>query len=328
MQHYHQALSAQTTASSPDELLSGGVFLRHFLLFIYDICIPMRDDSGDTDMWTIHLSHLQRIATLRYERFGYEPHAYLLWCICELDMYACLLGSGNCNFVRTILQHNMLPPLDQQLPLVVASLLGTYLANETSTFPDILALNQAIVIQTAKLAQIAQTYRNEAMDSDKISPGTTARWQAGVSQLQNELNAFWTQTYPQYLDSEDPRAAGEELPSRVRYVFEHVSTAGKGKFGCLRSVADLQSGIRSIPKRNDIQPNEHVPRTASDSNRKSKRHTRRYGETRPFNHISRDSSTRTWTLGSQTYHLSSFHGGFCHNPARHQDSSSRHNQDL
>lgn len=226
MQHYHQALSAQSTSSSPEEFLSSGVFLRHFLLFIYDICMPIPDDSGGSDMWTIHLSHMQRIATFRWERLGYEPHGYILWCICELDVYACLLGSGNCDFVQTILSHNMLPPLDQQIPLVAPSVSGSYLADDLSTYHDILALSQGIVIQTAKLAQMAQTFRNEAMMTDPVAPGTTGRWQAAVSQMENELDTVWTQAYPHYLNPNDPRAA-EKLPSRARYVFEHVGVAYK-----------------------------------------------------------------------------------------------------
>lgn len=224
MQHYHQALSTQTTASNPEELLSSGVFLRHFLLLIYDICIPMPDDSIGTNMWTIHLSHLQRIATMRHERFGYDPHAYIIWCICELDMYACLLGNGSCDFIRTILEQNILPPLEQQVPFVAPIISGPSPSDEMSSHQDILALNQAVVIQTAKLAQIAQTFRSEATASgDMIAPGTTARWQATVLQLQREMVTLWTQAYPQYLNVNDPRA-GERLPHRVRYVFEHVRT--------------------------------------------------------------------------------------------------------
>ena len=201
LQHYHQALSPQTTAISPDELLSDGTLLRHFLLFIYDICIPLQNEEGGADMWAIHLNHLQQIATLRHERLGREPYAYILWSICELDMYACLLGSGTCEFVRTMLHHNMLPPLDQQIPRPANALSGSYLANEGPVFPAILGLNQAILIQTAKLAQLAQSFRNEAASKISVSPGTYARWQANVSQLQVELSSLWTQLYPDFLVS-------------------------------------------------------------------------------------------------------------------------------
>ena len=199
LQHYHQALSPQTALSSPEDLASDGTFLRHFLLLIYDICIPMRNNDGGEGMWVMHLNHLRSIAAARYDRLGREPYGYILWSICELDMYATLLGSGDCQFIQTILQHNMLPTLDQQIPHVAASLSGPYLASEASLFPSILRLNQGVVIQSGKLAQTAQSFRREAANRGAVTPGQCARWQAGVSQLQSELSSFWQQAYPEYL---------------------------------------------------------------------------------------------------------------------------------
>ena len=202
LQHYHQAISPQTAASNHDELSSDGTFLRHFLLFIYDICIPMHNEEGGADMWAIHLNHLRRIATERHERLGSEPYGYILWSICELDMYACLLGSGNCGFVQTLLQHNMLPPLEQQIPHAAASLAGPYLGNEVNIFPTILNLNQGVLIATVKLAQTAQSFRHEAASRTSVSPGQYARWQVRVSQLQSEMSSFWQQAYPEFLVSQ------------------------------------------------------------------------------------------------------------------------------
>lgn len=173
-------------------------------------------------MWRIHLNHLQQIATLRHDRAGRDPHAYILWSICELDTYACLLGSGNCDFFRTILQHNMLPPLDQQIPLPAPSLASPYFPDEMSTLPRILSLNQGVLVQTAKMAQAAQRFRAEATSREVVSPGQYARWQASASQLQSELASFWVSSCPEYLDPENPQSA-EDLPSRARYVFKHVS---------------------------------------------------------------------------------------------------------
>lgn len=244
LQHYHQALSPQTAVSSPEELASDGTFLRHFLLLIYDICIPMRNNEGGQDMWAIHLNYLRSIATARYERYGRERYGYILWSICELETYACLLGSGDCHFIRSILQHNMLPTLDQQIPHVAASLSAPYLASEASLFPTILNLNQGVLIQSMTLAQAAQSFRREPVHHVPASPGQYARWQARVSQLQSELSAFWQQAYPEYLVSiihstrhwhafiapnayrsvqaPDSPLAGQTFPPRVRYVFEHV----------------------------------------------------------------------------------------------------------
>lgn len=222
MQHYHQAVSTMGSASTNDDLSSDGVFLRHFLLLIFDLCFTIPHDTGATDTWTIHLSNLQQSALLRHQLHPSEPYGYLLWRICELDMYACLLGSGNCDFLSKLLRCEMLPPLEQQIPLAIPSLPVPYLANEANTFPDILALNRAIVIQTANLARLAHEFRQEASMADVAPPNIMARWQASVSQVQHDLITYWMQGHPQYLDADNPRTA-EQLPQRVRCVYEHVS---------------------------------------------------------------------------------------------------------
>ncbi|KAK4553012.1 hypothetical protein LTR86_009936 [Recurvomyces mirabilis] len=219
LQHYEHALSATVTPTTADHMLSDGVFLRHLLLFIYDICVPMASDHDGHVMWATHLSHLRTIAVQRHQRFGREPHGYLLWLICELDMNACLLGSGNCEFVRTMLQNDMLPTLDQQIP---ASLIGSpYSQNEARILPAIQRLNEGVVLNTIKLAQLAQACRSEAAAVAVPSPGANARWQAAVSRLQGELVNFWTASYPEFLGP-DTWEAGRALPPRPRYVFEHA----------------------------------------------------------------------------------------------------------
>ena len=213
IQHYHSALAPGAT---PDDLLADGVFLRHILLFIYDICMPMTDDST---MWAEHLDHLKRIAILRKQKLGREPHAFIIWLVCKLDTYACLMGSGNCDFVRFVLQNNMLPHLEQQVPVV--NPVAPYRTDEAPVFPAILAMRQNMFIFTAKLAQLAQACRREAAAPEALSPGVYAKWQAAVTQAQNELSTSWSEGYPDFLPPESVYA-GANLPSRVRHVFEHV----------------------------------------------------------------------------------------------------------
>lgn len=213
IEHYHSALSAGT---AQDDILSDGGFLRHFLLLVYDICMPTSDDSN---MWAEHLGHLKRIALARHQQLGREPRGYIVWRVCELDTYACLMGSGFCDFVRHVLQNNMLPPLEQQIPIVNPA--APYAANEAPVFPAILALRRNVTIYTAKLAQLAQSLRAESA-SRRLSPGAYARWQAAVTQAQTELSSSWLQTYPDFLPPESPEA-GRSLPYGVRHVFEEVS---------------------------------------------------------------------------------------------------------
>ena len=197
--------------------------MRHFLLFIYDICVPMDTDDGGDVMWAQHLNHLRQIAIQRHERLGREPLGYIMWSICELDVYACLLGNGNCEFFRAVMQHNMLPTLEDQLPRLGPSLPSPYSLDEVHVMPPLLRLNQGVLVHTAKLAQIAQQCRTEAAARQApTSPGTYARWQASVSRAQIELSNFWTQSWPDFLGPEAPQA-GYNLPGRARYIFEHVS---------------------------------------------------------------------------------------------------------
>lgn len=227
MSHYDKALSTQTAVSDANDLLSDGMFFRHFLLFVYDLCMLV--DAGDpgANMWAEHLNHLRRIAVQRSARnagagAGGEPQAYILWLICNLDMYAGLMGHGNCDFIRDVVRHNMLPPLEQQIPSS-STTNGPYWSNEIATFPAVLALNQGVVIHTAKLAQAAQSFRAELAVNGRVSsPGTCAIYQAHVSRLQADLVTFWSDSYPDFLESSSVHA-GRALAPRVRAIFEHVS---------------------------------------------------------------------------------------------------------
>ncbi|KAI5358545.1 Putative zn(2)-C6 fungal-type DNA-binding domain, fungal transcription factor [Septoria linicola] len=222
MQNYHQALAAAASSGSANDMLSDGVFFRHYLLFVYDVCIPMQSDDDGTDMWAEHLNQLRRLAVQRHHhKQGRELNAYTIWAICELDMYACLMGSGTCEFVETIMQNNMLPSLDQQVPcLTVAqtSGAGAFMPHEAQVFPAVLRLNEGVVLRAAKIAQTAQQFRAAVSSHKPISPGRSAQWTAATAQAQHDLHNFWQQAIPPYLASESLQSASG-LPDRVRTVF-------------------------------------------------------------------------------------------------------------
>ncbi|KAK3641316.1 hypothetical protein LTR56_011344 [Elasticomyces elasticus] len=247
LQHYQSALSVSSSPATADDMLSDGVFLRHFLLFVYDICVPMGADNGGDVMWAQHLNHLRSITLQRHQRLGREQHGYILWSICELDMYACLLGSGNCDFASTIIQKGMLPSLEAQIPAVSSG--GPYSREEMHIFPSIQRLNEVVVLNAIKVAQHAQQYRTAASN---MSPGTTARFQAGVSHLQEELLTNWHRTYPPFLGPESPQA-GYTLPDRVRYVYEHAFMLHQASILYLRT--SMFVAQRSIPIANQADVN-------------------------------------------------------------------------
>ncbi|KAK3647070.1 hypothetical protein LTR56_008238 [Elasticomyces elasticus] len=247
LQHYQSALSVSSSPATADDMLSDGVFLRHFLLFVYDICVPMGADHGGDVMWAQHLNHLRSITLQRHQRLGREQHGYILWSICELDMYACLLGSGNCDFASTIIQKGMLPSLEAQIPAVSSG--GPYSREEMHIFPSIQRLNEVVVLNAIKVAQHAQQFRTAASNT---SPGTNARFQASVSHLQEELLTAWHQTFPPFLGAESPQA-GYTLPDRVRYVYEHAFMLHQASMLYLRT--SMFVAQRSIPIANQADVN-------------------------------------------------------------------------
>lgn len=257
MQHYHQALavSSTTTTSSNinNDLLSDGVFFRHYLLFVYDICIPVQSDDAGTDMSAEHLDHLRRIAVHRHHHFGgREPHAYTIWSICQLDVYACLMGSGSCEFVQTIVRNHMLPALEHQVPSYDTPGGAVLPPHETSIFPAILRLHEGIVLRAARIAQIAQMLRGEYSavlhtcsinnhnyihndhDNDsKQNPSSSIpipqekylRWIAMITQARTDLHDFWSRALPGYLASSSSSTLNNNnfLPTRVQAVFESAT---------------------------------------------------------------------------------------------------------
>lgn len=225
MQHYHLALAAQIPASDPNELLSDGIFLRHFLLFLYDISIAMNAEHGASNMWQEHLTHLGRIAIQRHSHGrGHIADAYVLMCVSLLDVYACLMGSGDCSFIRTMLHHNMLQPDGNEHPSAGTNeRIDHQLAQLLSTLQQ---LNVGIIVIGGNIAQTARTFRSQARTAPRpIPPDLQATWQAHITRFQRELDAHWKAACPPFLQISDPppEATLNTLPSQARYIFEHVS---------------------------------------------------------------------------------------------------------
>lgn len=221
IEHYDRALSAQTPTSSTGDLLSDGVFLRHYLLFIYDICMPTDASHTGTGMWGVHLKQLIRLTQDRIRRFGKEPHAFIMWSICAFDAHACLMGNGSCDYFRVILEQQALPAIGAALPSPNPRQGSPTWQEEAHTYPIVMNLMRGVLVHTSKIGRAAQQFRREAAEQPTVSPGRYARWQAQVFQLQSELGNFWMQAYPDFLEKDSPMA-GQRLDIRMRYVFDSV----------------------------------------------------------------------------------------------------------
>lgn len=273
IEHYDKALSAQTPTSSAGDLLSDGVFLRHYLLFIYDISMTVDASNAGAGMWVDHLKHLLRLTQNRFARFGREPHAFVMWSICSFDTYACLLGNGSCDYFRAVLDQQILPPLGASMPTPALN------RDEVYSYSVVMQLIRGVFVHSSKISQAAQIFRSESAGRATVSPGRCARWQAQVSQLQTELSNFWLQAYPDFLGKESA-LAGQALEPRLQYVFEHVSVDfGSMRKSNLRKTDTDSPGIPPLPSSNNLLPHLNVPRPTPDPHREPKRLRRRHGGT-------------------------------------------------
>jgi hypothetical protein len=270
IEHYDRALSAQTPTSSASDLLSDGVFLRHYLLFIYDICMTVDASNAGAAMWVDHLQHLVRMTQNRVAHFGKEPHPFLLWSICSYDTYACLMGNGNCDYFRTVLAQQILPSTGSALTASAPQHGNTTWPREAHTHPVILNLVRGVLVHTAKLAQTAQQFRREAADRTTVSPGRCASWQAQAFQLQTELSNFWMQAYPDFLEKDSP-VAGQTLDLRIRFVFECVRELTQIRKKVQEANTINHTGFPPLPSSNNLRPNLHVPRARPDPQRQPSR---------------------------------------------------------
>ncbi|KAJ5157539.1 uncharacterized protein N7482_008639 [Penicillium canariense] len=138
LQYYQQAFpSLQSSLRNNDDLVSDGLFLTHFLLLIYEVAAA---EPHGSNLWSHHITRLLHISLLRRSRFGREPHPFILWWICHIDLYALLSGAGNGDFVRAIMDNQMLPGSDCLLYPSMTEGYSMIYADEHDSLPAIMRL--------------------------------------------------------------------------------------------------------------------------------------------------------------------------------------------
>ncbi|QIX00250.1 hypothetical protein AMS68_005767 [Peltaster fructicola] len=213
--HYHEALFQ----ANDEDISSEGSLLRHFLLFLYDISITWIGESEEANMWAMNLGALQSIITERARLNTTEKYPYIVWLICILDMNASLLGNGECSFFREVIRLQKLPNTAHHFPRSYDD--PTTQATAGDILSDVLELNQAIVIQTAKIAHAAHGFRLEYAAHGSNNAALLDHLQAQVTALETKLIEFWTVFCPNSLEPVSA-ATCTSLPPRVRAVFEHA----------------------------------------------------------------------------------------------------------
>ncbi|CAL5867716.1 uncharacterized protein PFLUO_LOCUS1935 [Penicillium psychrofluorescens] len=159
LQYYQQAFpSLQTSLRNNDDLVSDGLFLTHFLLLIYEVAAA---EPHGSNLWSHHISRLLHISFLRRDRFGREPHPFVLWWVCHIDLYALLSGAGTGEFVRAVIDHQMLPSSDCLLSPSAPEGYSVIYGDESNSLPTLMRLYYDSFMLAARLGFLASRLRHD-----------------------------------------------------------------------------------------------------------------------------------------------------------------------
>ncbi|KAJ5257286.1 hypothetical protein N7478_013390 [Penicillium angulare] len=159
LQYYQQAFpSLQNSLRNNDDLVSDGLFLTHFLLLIYEVAAA---EPHGSNLWSHHISRLLHISFLRRSHFGGEPHPFIIWWICHIDLYALLSGAGDGEFVKAMLDHQMLPGPECLLYPCVAEGFSVIYPEEHESLPVIMRLYADTFRLAAQLGFLASQLRRD-----------------------------------------------------------------------------------------------------------------------------------------------------------------------
>lgn len=161
---------------------------------------------------------LLHIVFLRRARFGREPYPFILWWICHIDLYALLSGAGTGQFVRAIMDHQMLPSPDSLLYPFVPQGYSIIYPNEHDSLPILMHLYAGTFHLAAQLGFLAAELRQEKQ-SQHLS-GFDSRFKE-ISNLRRAFAKLWESPEVAYWYQHQ-----DSLPRRSQEVLQRVSPPG------------------------------------------------------------------------------------------------------
>ncbi|GKZ35312.1 hypothetical protein AbraIFM66950_005907 [Aspergillus brasiliensis] len=139
--HYDRVAALSHGSLCNEDLLSDALYLTHFLMLVYEVVAA--DPSG-SNLWSHHVSRLLHLALLRQSIPGAERFPCIAWWVCHVDLYALFSGAGTGEFVRAVLDNQLLldlqslcypvgpsdsdyPHSDHNLPLIMRLYYDTFI---------------------------------------------------------------------------------------------------------------------------------------------------------------------------------------------------------
>ncbi|EPS27574.1 hypothetical protein PDE_02517 [Penicillium oxalicum 114-2] len=214
LQYYQQAFpSLQISLRNNDDLVSDGLFLTHFLLLIYEVAAA---EPHGSNLWSHHISRLLHIALLRRSKFGREPHPFIIWWICHIDLYALLSGAGQGDFVRTLMDHQMLPEWDSLLYPSAAEGYSVIYSDEHDSLPTLMRLYADSFSVAAQIGFLGARLRREkhTVPGSEFHPQTQE-----MAELRRALSRLWEASDVAYWSQHR-----DSLPRRSREILQQSAT--------------------------------------------------------------------------------------------------------
>ncbi|KAN0086706.1 Fungal specific transcription factor domain containing protein [Elaphomyces granulatus] len=224
LQHYQLAFpSLQTSLRHNQDLCSDGLFLTHFLLLVYELAAA---EPGGSNLWSHHISQLLRISFMRISKFGTERYPFIVWWVCNIDLYALLSGAGTGEFLGGMLKNSMLPEPEFQLYPLGPDGYSVIYPEEVDSLPAILRLHHETFILASRLGFLAADLRKGSLSptfwDGSISPTSfsDAIHQSNkLMDIQHGLRILWGSANAVYLCQHI-----DSLPQRSREILQQSWT--------------------------------------------------------------------------------------------------------
>lgn len=155
---------------------------------------------------------------MRVSTFGSERYPYIVWLVCNIDFYALLSGAGTGDFLKAMLDNNLIPRYESQLYPVAPSGHSIIYPEEHDTLPSVLQLNHETFIFAIRLAFLAGEIRHEGVyySVSSTSPRSDEIKQR-LYEIRNSFHRLWNCPQARYLCEKM-----EALPQRSRELLQNV----------------------------------------------------------------------------------------------------------
>ncbi|KAJ5582756.1 hypothetical protein N7535_001376 [Penicillium sp. DV-2018c] len=214
LQYYQQAFpSLQVSIRNNDDLVSDGLFLTHFLLLIYEVAAA---EPHGSNLWSHHISRLLHIAFLRRDKYGREPHPFIIWWACHIDLYALFSGAGTGEFVRAVIEHQMLPGSECLLYPSAPEGYSVIYSDELESLPVIMRLYHDTFRLAAQLGLLAIRLRH---DKQNLPFEEFSQRLQELYDLRQAFGGLWESPDVAFLHQHQ-----DNLPRRSREIMQQSAT--------------------------------------------------------------------------------------------------------